>query len=89
MGNTQKKHVCADGQCFLDTSVRKLEDFLFYGEKLFHQKIINKVKKKYVIGAQEGTLFSYKGWNLRQDEEGITITQQDTRLSDGPGLNTI
>ena len=54
-----------------------VDDFLYGGTDQFHQKVIKPVKEKYVIGACEDTLFSFTGWNLSQDSEGITVTQKD------------
>ena len=54
-----------------------VDDFLYGGTKLFHKKVIKPIKEKYVIGACEETLFSFTGWNLEQNEEGITVTQRD------------
>ena len=44
---------------------------------MFHRKVIRPIKQKYVIGACEESLFSFTGWNLEQNEEGITVTQRD------------
>ena len=54
-----------------------MDDFLYGGTELFHRKIIRPIKKKYVIGACEESLFSFTGWNLEQNEQGITVTQRD------------
>ena len=54
-----------------------VDDFLYGGTELFHRKIIRPIKKKYVIGACEESLFSFTGWNLEQNEQGITVTQRD------------
>ena len=54
-----------------------VDNFLYGGTELFHRKIIKPIKKKYVIGACEELLFSFTGWNLEQNEEGITVTQRD------------
>ena len=54
-----------------------VDDFLYGGTALFHRKVIRPIKQKYVIGACEESLFSFTGWNLEQNEEGITVTQRD------------
>ena len=54
-----------------------VDDFIYGGVRLFHKKVIEPIKKKYVIGACEDSLFTFTGWNLEQSEEGIKVTQRD------------
>ena len=79
------KKSCLDNALYLFKRQGKLigfvlshvDDLCFGGEPEFHNNVIAKVMKKYVIGAAEVESFIYTGWNLDQDSEGITITQKD------------
>ena len=54
-----------------------VDDFVFAGEPSFHNDIIAKVMRKYVIGDTQIEDFTFTGWNLVQTRDGITITQAD------------
>ena len=57
--------------------VTHIDDFLYIGNEIFHEKVINKVLEKYVIGALETESFTFTGWELTQSHSGITLTQRD------------
>ena len=54
-----------------------IDDFLYSGSESFHKNIIDKVKKKYVIGTIEDTVLTFTGWNLKQDNSGIELSQHN------------
>lgn len=56
--------------------VTHIDDFLFIGNEIFHQKVIDKVLKRYVVGALEDTAMTFTGWQLEQDSKGITLSQK-------------
>ena len=72
--------------------VTHVDDFLFAGCPKFHSGIIQKVLDHYVIGAREDTNLTFTGWQLSQDQKGITLSQQDyqgdIKLDDFQGLKT-
>ena len=79
------KKSCLDNALYLFRREGKLigfvlshvDDLCFGGEPEFHNGVISKVMRKYVIGAAEVESFVYTGWNLDQDSSGIRITQKD------------
>ena len=56
--------------------ITHIDDFLFCGTPQFHEQVIQKVIDRYVIGAQEDTMMTFTGWQLKQSKEGIELSQQ-------------
>ena len=52
-----------------------VDDVLYSGTKEFHDKVIGVLKKNYIIGRVEEELFTFTGWSLKQDAQGIVLTQ--------------
>ena len=52
-----------------------VDDVLFCGEPTFHDRVIDKLIKNYVIGRVEVENFTFTGWTLRQTDSGIELTQ--------------
>ena len=48
----------------------------FAGDKMFQENIIDKIVKQYTVGRIESDAFNFTGWNLRQDSNGIVLSQQ-------------
>ena len=55
--------------------ITHIDDFLYVGSEEFHDQVIKKILKKYVIGAQEDTEMTFTGWELKQTAAGIELTQ--------------
>ena len=53
-----------------------VDDVCFAGNTKFQKEIVNKIVVKYTVGRIESTSFNFTGWNLRQDAQGIILTQQ-------------
>ena len=53
-----------------------VDDVMFAGTKEFYKRIIQTIIKKYTVGRIELGSFNFTGWNLRQDPEGIILSQQ-------------
>jgi hypothetical protein len=53
-----------------------VDDICFAGSDVFYKEIIQKIVKKYTVGRIESDSFNFTGWNLRQDSEGIILSQQ-------------
>ena len=53
-----------------------IDDLLYSGTDKFHRNVIEKVKQKYVIGSVEDTAMTFTGWQLKQTEEGIRLSQE-------------
>ena len=52
-----------------------VDDVLYAGEQVFQDQVIEKLLQKYVIGSVDSELFTFTGWTLEQDREGITLSQ--------------
>ena len=52
-----------------------VDDLNYGGESIFHETIIDKLVKKFVIGRIEDVAFTFIGWDIRQDKNGITVSQ--------------
>ena len=52
-----------------------VDDLLFAGPASMYNQIIKPLKKKYVVGAEDSGVFTFTGWNLRQDRTGILLSQ--------------
>ena len=55
--------------------VTHIDDFLYCGTPQFHEEVIQKVKDRYVIGAEEDTAMTFTGWQLKQTVAGIELSQ--------------
>ena len=55
--------------------VTHIDDFLYCGTPQFHEEVIQKVKDRYVIGAEEDTTMTFTGWQLKQTVAGIELSQ--------------
>ena len=55
--------------------VTHIDDFLYCGTPQFHEEVIQKVKDRYVIGAEEDTSMTFTGWQLKQSGAGIELSQ--------------
>ena len=53
-----------------------IDDLLYSGTDKFHKNVIEKVKQRYVIGSVEDTAMTFTGWQLKQTEEGIRLSQE-------------
>ena len=53
-----------------------VDDVMFAGTEDFYKRIIQSIIKKYTVGRIESDSFNFTGWNLRQDPEGIILSQQ-------------
>ena len=53
-----------------------VDDVCFAGSGKFYKEIIEKIVRKYTVGRIESDSFNFTGWNLRQNAEGIVLTQQ-------------
>ena len=53
-----------------------VDDICFAGNTKFYKEIIERIVKKYTVGRIESDSFNFTGWNLRQDSDGIVLTQQ-------------
>ena len=56
--------------------VSHVDDFLFAGNEIFIQEIIQSLTEKYSISSQHGETFDYVGLFLDQDTDGIKIDQK-------------
>ena len=52
-----------------------VDDVLFCGEPDFHDKVIDRLIKDYVVGSVETGDFTFTGWTLSQSEDGIRLSQ--------------
>jgi hypothetical protein len=52
-----------------------VDDLCFAGDSTFHEKVIKGIIERFTIGRVEVENFTFTGWNLRQDKDGITLTQ--------------
>jgi hypothetical protein len=52
-----------------------VDDLCFAGDSTFHKKVIKGIIERFTIGRVEVENFTFTGWNLRQDKDGITLTQ--------------
>ncbi len=52
-----------------------VDDFLHSGGKIFNEKILTLVLNAFKIGKSESNKFMYTGFQLTQDEQGITLDQ--------------
>ena len=53
-----------------------VDDICFAGNYKFYKEIIERIVKIYTVGRIESDSFNFTGWNLRQDTNGIVLTQQ-------------
>ena len=53
-----------------------VDDVLYTGEPEFHEKVIKVLLDKYVVRSVESELFTFIGWTLSQDKEGISLSQE-------------
>lgn len=54
-----------------------VDDILHVGPLEMYNTVITALKNKYVIGAEDDQAFTFVGWNLKQTQEGIQLSQQD------------
>ena len=54
-----------------------VDDILISGPLSMYNKIIEPLKSKYVIGSEDQGYFTFTGWNLHQDRDGIMLSQED------------
>ena len=52
-----------------------VDDFLWAGTENFYKKVIEKLKKKFLIGSSESIAFTYVGLSIRSYRDGITVDQ--------------
>jgi hypothetical protein len=55
--------------------VSHIDDFLHCGSQLFDKHIMEEVRKRFLAGKLEEKNFTYVGFEILQDEDGITIDQ--------------
>ena len=53
-----------------------VDDLCFAGNSRFHEQVIKGVIENFTVGKVEVENFTFTGWNLRQDMDGITLTQE-------------
>ena len=54
-----------------------VDDCIFGGTEIFHKTVIKPITDKYEISSEDIGEFTFTGWNLRQTDKGITISQSD------------
>ena len=54
-----------------------VDDCIFGGIDTFHKTVIRPITEKYEISSEDIGEFTFTGWNLRQTESGISISQND------------
>ena len=54
-----------------------VDDCIFGGIEQFHKDVIKPITKKYEISSEDIGDFTFTGWNLRQTQDGISISQSD------------
>ena len=52
-----------------------VDDLCYAGTAEFHKLIIEGVVSKFTVGRLEAESFTFTGWNLKQDLDGIILTQ--------------
>ena len=52
-----------------------VDDILYTGSEKFEKEVIKVLISRYVIGRVETDDFTFTGWSLRQDDQGISLTQ--------------
>ena len=67
---------CENTQKLIGLLLVHVDDFLFGGTAKFKKAIIQKILDKYQISKQSSQSFVYLGWNVVQDEEGISMDQR-------------
>ena len=68
---------CENTQKLIGLLLVHVDDFLFGGTAKFKKAIIQKILDKYQISKQSSQSFVYLGWNVVQDEEGISMDQRE------------
>ena len=53
-----------------------VDDLCFAGNLRFHEQVIKGVIENFTVGKVEVENFTFTGWNLRQDMDEITLTQE-------------
>ena len=54
-----------------------VDDFCWYGTKMFRTSVIDKIKSKFVVKSEESLDFNYLGLNISQKENGISVSQDE------------
>ena len=54
-----------------------VDDLVYGGNKWFHKHIIKKILDKYVIGKVDTSKFTFVGWELKQTEDAILLSQKN------------
>ena len=52
-----------------------VDDFLWAGTRQFEEQVINKLKRKFLIGSSASIAFTYVGLSIKSYDDGITIDQ--------------
>ena len=53
-----------------------VDDLVYGGNKWFHKHIIKRILDKYVIGKVDTAKFTFVGWELKQTEDSILLSQK-------------
>ena len=57
--------------------VSHIDDFLHAGSDVFEQKVMVPLRERFEVGKLEEKSFSYVGFQIYQDENGIILDQND------------
>jgi hypothetical protein len=65
-----------DGQ-LIGQVLLHVDDLLYGGSDVFHRKVMDAFMKMFTVGSKEDTDFVYVGWHLKQNNQGITVSQDN------------
>ena len=61
----------------LGAVVLHVDDFMFAGTKLYHNKVTEEVVMKFKVGLRKANVFKYVGLNIRKEDDKIVLQQDE------------
>ena len=69
-------YYCLDGFCH-GVIIIHVDDFLYGGDVMFHETIVQSIKARFIIGLHESKDMKYLGLDIKQSTSGIVLTMDD------------